>query len=97
MLLHYVTLPVLRRVERVTDRRKYRGLVGRSLLDRVYREIKEINELKEKSLTSLNSLNSLTSLYCVAKANAAIKPRAETACRLCRGGAVKGRQRRANG
>ena len=28
-------------------------------------------------------------------ANAAIKPRAETACRLCRGGAVKGRQRRA--
>ena len=28
--------------------------------------------------------------------NAAIKPRAETACRLCRGGAVKGRQRRAS-
>ena len=46
----------------MTDRRKYRGLVGRSLLDRVYREIKEIKELKEKSLNSLNSLISLISL-----------------------------------
>jgi len=43
--------------------------VGRSLLDREYKEIKEIKEIKEKSLNSLNSLTSLNSLFCVAKAN----------------------------
>ena len=46
----------------------------------------------ERVLPSVNSRSG-----CRRKANAAIKPRAETACRLCRGGAVKGRQRRANG
>ena len=37
----------------MTDRPNPYTLVGRSLLDREYKEIREINEFKEKSLTSL--------------------------------------------
>ena len=78
------------------------------LCNREFRYVKEYSDLlhnlliedsqsvKRVTLFALQNIKNLTSLLSQ-QANAAIKPRAETACRLCRGGAVKGRQRRANG